>query len=467
MSMDITAKALHAAYRLLSGLAVWGALLPLQLLAALSGRSSLAELRQRMAWDLPRIPDPGPRLLLHAVSAGEMAAARPLLGALAEIQPQVQILLSSGNAAGLALARDICRTIPGSRLLGPLPWDRRRALRRWLKHLRPDLVAVVETELWPELFRACHHLEIPLALVNGRIYPRDLARYRLVRPLMRHTLACASLLGVQDDAEVQRFTAIGAPTQTLRVMGNSKFDAALEASRVPEQGLGAPLLLGVSTHAPEEQWLMRAFGRLRHRHPDLRLVLAPRALNRSHRLLGQARSRGWAATTWSASEGRGDWKLLVMDTFGRLAPCYAAAELVFVGGSLAPRGGHNPLEAAALGRPVLVGPHTDHFRRPVALLEAAGALLQVAGPQELLDTMERLMDDPAHRERMGQAARAVVEANGGAAREYARALVQLMRDNSDTEQALPRDRPADRRFRAPQQSSAPPAVGGTATRGAG
>ncbi len=210
-------------------------------------------------------------------------------------------------------------------------------------------------------------------------------------------------------------------------MGNSKFDAAAEAARTPERNLGVPLLLGVSTHAPEERWLIHGFERLRQRHPNLRLVLAPRALNRAHQLLRQGRARGWVATTWSACEGQGDWELLVMDTFGRLAPCFAAAELVFVGGSLVPRGGHNPLEPAAMGRPILVGPHTDHFQGPVALLKESGALLQVAGPRDLLDTMQPLMNDPARRARMGRSAKAVVEAQRGVARRYAETLTQLMR----------------------------------------
>ncbi|MFN2169631.1 MAG: 3-deoxy-D-manno-octulosonic acid transferase [Anaerolineae bacterium] len=421
-------------YRLLIGFSVWGVLLPLQLLTAISGRSSWSSLRQRMAWGHPpaAVPyiEPGPCILMHAVSAGEMAAVRPILQAIVERQPDLHIYLSTGNQGGMDMAHSICESFPHTTLLGFLPWDRRRALQRWLGRIRPNLVTVVETELWPALFCSCRRLGIPLALVNGRIYPKDRKRYRLVRPLMRRVLGCASVLGVQDRNEQQRFLAVGAPSKRLRVLGNSKFDAALDAAPTPQTVLTTPLLLGVSTHGPEEQWLIRAFQVLQRRHPELLLVLAPRSTIRCGKVLQLGQSLGLDARAWSTGQGRGDWELLVMDVFGRLAPWFAAAEFVFVGGSLVPRGGHNPLEPAAWGRPILIGPHSEHFRGPVALLRSAGALLQVAGPQDLLQALNILMDDPQRRERMGRAARTVVEANGGAAREYADVLMGLMADGA-------------------------------------
>jgi 3-deoxy-D-manno-octulosonic-acid transferase len=419
-------RALLMVYRCLLELAVWCLLVPWELLLGASGRGIPGALCRRLGRGPVPLPGQGPRILVHAVSVGETNAARPLLAAWSEALPGSEMLLTSGNRAGLEVARDLAAGQSCVVPLGLLPWDRQRALNRWLQRLAPDLVVVVETELWPGLFHACAAQRIPLALVNGRLYPRDLAGYRLVRPLMARTLDCAALIGVQNGQERERFIALGADPARIRVLGNSKLDAALTAVCTLARPLEYPFLLGVSTHHPEERWLMRAFQGLRRSRPGLRLVLAPRHPGRTGGLLQAARGRGWRAGAWSRRGEVQDWDVLVLDGFGLLPPWLAHAELVFVGGSLAPHGGHNPLEPAAWGRPLVMGPHTGHFGPEVEFLRAAGGLLQLVRAAELEPALDTLLKDLPRRRCMGERARAALAGRRGAARSYARALAALV-----------------------------------------
>jgi len=419
-----------AIYALAVEIATWGILLPWQLVRALVGRGSWDEVRNRMGWSRP---DPGPsrpRILVHAVSAGEVAAAEPLLRLLGETLPGWDLLLSAGNPTGLQAAEGLARRLPGVGVAGYLPWDRARATRLWVRSVDPRLVVVMETELWPNLFHQCRRLGIRLALINGRIYPRDLPRYRAIRGFMGGVLACADLIGVQNTAERERFLALGAAPERLVVGGNTKFDVQpLAAADPPGRSAradGALLLVGGSTHAPEERWLIAAFADLRQQFPGLRLVLAPRNPGRAPHIARIARARGLSALLESEMTSRREGELILLDRMGRLPIWYARADLAFVGGSLSRHGGHNILEPAAAGCPILVGPYTAHFEDIVTRFRAAEALVQLQGPVELQKALARLLADGGLRRRLAENAQRELSRGRGASRTYLKHLLVLL-----------------------------------------
>lgn len=418
-------------YGLALEVVVWTVMLPWAAVRALLGRSGWDEVGARMGWAPPRFGDGRRRVLVHAVSAGEVAAAEPLLRLLLEALPPAEVLLTTGNRTGLDAVAALAARLPGVRGGGLLPWDRPLAWRRWIGALDPQLVVVMETELWPNFFLACRHARIPLALINGRIYPHDLPRYRLVRGLMKRVLGCADLIGAQDVTEAERFLALGAPRQRLVVGGNTKFDARAAAPArgepLPCRGSdGGLLLVGGSTHAPEERWLLDACASLSKVLPRLRLVLVPRHPQRAARILRSAVALGFRAFRESTSADRGDWDVLVVDRMGGLPTWYGRADLAFVGGTLVRRGGHNILEAAVAGCPILVGPYTAHYAGIVAHFRAYDALVQLEGPAQLPVALRGLLEDGERRRSLAQRALGAAAGGRGAAQIYCTHLVRLL-----------------------------------------
>ncbi len=448
-------RAALAVYDLLAGAAVATALRPAELLLRRLGRASPGDLAERLGRTAP-LPRRShrPRLLIHAVSLGEMRAAAALVWALAAADPAVEVVLSAGNRDARAAAERLRASYQQVLAVRLLPWDRAAAMRGWLAACRPDAVAVVESEIWPWLFVACRELGLPLALVSGRLAPADVWRYRLARGFFSRVLGCAAWIAVQSEAERRRFLRIGAPPDRLLVLGDLKSGAAspppaatgptaaassTAGSRGPSAASGKwaawtaaqdgepPLLVAGSTHAPEERWLLRAMAALR-RDPQPpcslppRLLLAPRRPGRAAAICRLALRHGLRPRRFGAGPGDA-WDVLVLDELGPLAQLYAAGTLAFVGGTLSRHGGHTPLEAAASGLPLLAGPHTAHIAEVAAALERRGALLRLRTGRELPAAWGALLADPARRQRMGEAALAMVAAGRDTAKDYARALL--------------------------------------------
>ena len=371
-----------------------------------------------------------PSIWIHAVSVGEVQAARTLIPGLRDRYPGHRLWLSTTTRTGRAVAAGI-EAVDG---LFYFPLDLPPAVDRVLDRVRPVLFIAVDTELWPNLLRRCARRGVRTMLVNGRISDRSFPRYRLVRRWFRRVLADVDRCCAQSDEAARRLVALGAPVDRVVTTGNLKFDA-LPASRPgppPRDGdlarrmgfAGRPVLMAASTHAGEDGPLLDAFQRLRTRVPDLVLVLAPRHPERGAGVAALAAGRGLVALRRSRMTGDGAERadVVVVDTVGELAALFPEATVVFVGGSLVPVGGHNVIEPAAWGRPVVFGPHMENFAEIAELFLAHRAARRVSRAEELEPVLADLLADAGERAELGTAARSLVEANRGAA---ARSLTEI------------------------------------------
>ncbi len=400
--------------------ALWYPALPLALaLSGAAGEASARRARLGRAWADDGAAACGePRIWAHAASVGEVGALRAVMAGLLGERPGATLVVTTMTAAGRDAAR---RTIPGARahLLAPL--DCRRALRAFLGAIRPTLVLIAETELWPNYFIESRRAGERLAIVNGRISERALGRYRYIRPLLRQALACADLILAQTEDDARRFLALGAPAGRIKVTGNTKFDPASLADAPLRAELAAfapacPLLVAGSTAPGEEQIVIAAWRELRGRFDQLALALAPRHLERIaevEEILRAAQLEYLKASAAEAGAGATP-RVLLLDTMGELRAMYGRAAIAFVGGSLLPgRGGQSLAEPAAAAVPVLFGPFHESQRAVAsALLEArAGAVVRDAA--ELARAAASLLGDEAERLAAGHRARAVVARMAG------------------------------------------------------
>ena len=415
---------------------VWSVLTPLELARVVLGRSTVADLAERLAWNAVPPKRSRYRLLVHAVSAGEMSAAGALVEALSDVLPSSTVLLSSHTTTGRRVARDLER-LPAVESAVLLPWDRRAALRAWFARLEVDAVVFVETEIWPGAYLACADLGRPLVIVSGRLAAHDIWRYRLARPVFAAALETARWVGVQDVPRQAAFRRIGSPAARTEVIGDLKADAAMRpVDPLPpewQQSLagGRPLLVAGSTHAPEERLLVAAFARLRVNWPLLRLVVAPRRVGRTRTLARRLAQPGLRVARWSRGpRPSDDWDILLVDRFGPLRALYRFADIAFIGGTMSRAGGHNVLEAAAAGCAIIVGTNVEDIRSTVDGLDASNAVRRVSGDGDcvarLHDTIEALLANPEVRIGLGRRAKAYVEAQGGVGRRYATRIATVL-----------------------------------------
>jgi 3-deoxy-D-manno-octulosonic-acid transferase len=407
----------YALYLLLS--------IPVQIVRG-KARGYLHTLPERLGRRLPA-PGEGPLVWIHAVSVGEVLAARSLVAPLREALPGARVALSTTTLTGHAIAR---KGLTADVLLFA-PFDLRFAVRRVVGALRPRLLLLVETELWPNLVREARQAGARVAVVNGRLSDRSFPRYRRIRGLLRPLLAQIDLFLMQGPEHAERMLELGAEPSRVRVGGNLKFDA-LEAAEPPEtlrlllDTQGAPLLIAGSTMPGEEALVLQAFRVARARVPALRLVLVPRHPERFGAVTELVAAAGFPCVRRSALRA-GEWRdeVMVLDTMGELAKVYPLATVVFVGGSLVPKGGHNVLEPAVAGRPVVVGPHMENFREIAELFLAAGAIVQVGSAADLGEQLILLLEDEPRRQAIGERARLLVEQQKGAVRRSVEALRAL------------------------------------------
>jgi 3-deoxy-D-manno-octulosonic-acid transferase len=360
----------------------------------------------------------GPRIWLHAVSMGEVAAAAPLVRALRSSHPHHAIVLTTATPTGRARAHALFGAEVDVRYL---PYDLPGAVRRFLNRTQPLAAMIMETELWPNLFTECAQRKVPLVLASARLSAKSVARYRRFSALFRNLFTENVVIAAQTSEDAARFAAIGARRERTHIVGNVKFDiaidpAAIAAAKEFKEQLSGERLVWVagSTHAGEEEQMLDAHAILCTEFPSALLILAPRHPNRFDAVAALLTRRGCRFVRRSAGAAIApDAQILLADTVGELVMFYASAEAAFVGGSLAPIGGHNLLEPAALGVPVLAGPSEFNAPDIAALLSREGALHRAAGAPELAAALCRLFGDPAERQRVGALARAAVELNRG------------------------------------------------------
>ncbi len=408
--------------------------------------------RERWGERLGHIPDlpARPRLWVHAVSVGETIAAAPLARAWQARHPDWTVLVTTTTPTGSAQVR---------RLFGDtvehvyLPLDLPGAVRRFFAHAQPTLGVIMETELWPNLFAEAARQGIPLMLANARLSERSMRGYAKVRGLVRPTLGHLRLIAARGPDDADRFVALGAEPDKVEALGNLKFDLEVAADALERGqawrvafGQDRPVWIAASTHPGEDEQVLAAHREVLERHPDALLLLAPRHPERAEAVAGLAESRGFEAMRRSSLSpspqpfgpsspalpasvpeapsgcgpreptGRGgkDRSIFIIDTLGELMDFYAASDLAFVGGSLVPHGGHNPLEPAALGLPVLTGPHRFNFSELYAAMLEAGAAREVVDAGVLGETVSELLGDATARQAMGEAGTALIARHRGA-----------------------------------------------------
>lgn len=372
---------------------------------------------------------------VHAVSVGEMLAARPLIEALRRADPQTPVVLSTITPGGYKVASSQIGE-DGAAIYFPL--DLRGCVRRALKAIRPKALLLMESELWPTMIRLANEERIPVAVVNGRISSRAWPRYRMASPWLPGLWNRISLLLMQSQADGDRMLQLGAPSEKVRVTGNLKWDAAARpnpeaiyalASRLGLDGR-APLIVAGSTHRGEEAAVLQSFKHLLTLQPETRLILAPRHLERLAEVEGLVRRAGLASIRLSQSANlqhmQTAWQVGLVDTFGQLPLYYALAAVVFIGGSLIPHGGQNPLEAAGLGKPVLFGPFMHNFEAIAHELLGNRAACRVDNSRDLSVLFEELLTDAPNAEAMGRRAQALVEQHRGAAQRTLDALKPIL-----------------------------------------
>ena len=406
--------------------ALYSVLLRLGLLAylpAFLARRRRAGYQRDVAQRLGRLGEglpPEPRCWVHAVSVGESAAAVPLVEGIRARWPELGIVVSTITPTG---ARIVGERLAGTATHRYFPIDLPGPVRRALDAARPRFFIAIETELWPNFLRALARRRIPAMIANGRISDRSFRRYRWVRGLMRRVLANVSVFAMQTEEDARRIIALGAPPSRVVVTGNLKSDLVPEpAGDDPvawrerlRLGADARLWIAGSTHRGEEVVVLDAFLRARTRCPDLALLLAPRHPERAGEVEELVRERGLTAARRSRlADDAPPGAVVILDTVGELAALYALAEVVFVGGSLVPIGGHNVLEPAMRGKPVLVGPHMSNFREGAELLQRSGGGLVVKDGPELERELARLLEDRGLARRMGEAAREAFAGRQGA-----------------------------------------------------
>jgi 3-deoxy-D-manno-octulosonic-acid transferase len=356
---------------------------------------------------------------VHAVSVGETIASVPLVRQLQASYPDTPIVMTTTTPTGAervrALLGDVVTHVYS-------PYDLPGVLRRFMRRFNPQLLIIVETELWPNMIHACHRAHVPVVLANARLSAKSAAGYARAAWLSAPMLQELSVVAVQTKTEAQRFVALGLPPERAVVTGNIKFDMQLDEQARDKAGkwrqswcVGRHCWIAASTHEGEDEIILAAHKSLLRQYPSLLLILVPRHPERFTLVAQNAQRGGFAVHRLSAGPDlAGDTTVVVGDTMGDLLALFGVADIAFVGGSLIPRGGHNVLEPALWSMPVLSGPHVFNFQEIAELMQAAGGLQLTADAAELERAIATLLADDARRAEVGRQAFSVVEQNRGA-----------------------------------------------------
>jgi len=354
---------------------------------------------------------------LHCASVGEVNVAKPLVRELKKRHPEIELNVSTTTMAGRENAE---KTWPGARV-HYWPFDFGFAVRRAIRRVRPDVIVLIELEVWPNFVRIAERKKIPIVIANGRVSHRAFRRYRRLGWYFRSIFRRLPKVGAQSDGVAQRLVELGVPMANVTVTGNLKYDAELAfdpvAARSELRSLWGVkederLLVGGSTHDPEETILVETYLQLKAMEPGLRLLIAPRHLERVSDVVELITKAGLTLSRRSQPNPGGE--VLLLDTVGELAKTYAASDVVFIGGTFCARGGQNPLEPAAVGKPIVGGPSVANFQEVVDELAAAGGMRVLAEPADLAHAVLDFVRDPERAKESGAKAKQVLERGKGA-----------------------------------------------------
>ena len=378
---------------------------------------------------------------VHAASVGEVFCSVSLLKRMKKEFPHREIVMTTMTSTGKRAAET---SLPEANAVFLVPMDHPLILRRAMNNLRPGLLLIAETELWPNLLRTCGKKGIPIILFNGRISQKSFRRYHLFQFFFEGCLKFISLFLMQTEEDRLRIQKLGAESRKTRVVGNIKFDQSFPSSTQEKSnelagslGLrgGETLLIAGSTHSGEEEILISAFKDLRKINPQLILLLAPRHLDRLEEVekLLRRESVSWERRTSfsSRTKEKAVGEVILLDTMGELMSLYRLGTIVFIGGSLVPVGGHNPLEPLFFRKPVLFGPHMFHFSEIAQQLTEAKGAIQVKGREELFLHLKRLLSDESARRELGEKGFRFLEKHQGATKRILEEIRPFLKDISD------------------------------------
>jgi 3-deoxy-D-manno-octulosonic-acid transferase len=415
-------------------------LLPWFAIDAFRTRKYITGLSQRLG-KLPKIAsDNRPLIWLHCVSVGETQAARPLVRALLDRFPSYRLVISTTTVTGQKIAKEAFGRDAAAVFYFPIDWA--WTVRRVMRTLQPAAVLIMETELWPHLLRECHRRAIPVGLINGRISMTSFGRYRMIRPFIGGVLAHFSVALMQSEQDAERIRDLGMPAERILMPGNLKFDSA--ESSIDESVMShlrdrfgfdqaVRLIVAASTHDPEEQVVIDAFRQIKNSQPPYqpRLLIAPRHPERFSEVVSLLQASGltWARRSAAARTEDRECEVVLLDTIGELRAIYPLADIAFVGGSIAPHGGHNVLEPATRGVCVVTGAHTHNFAAITKAMLSENAIVQLpesAGSAELGKTLDHLLSNDALRQNIGQRAALVCDKNRGATEQTLQTIAHLL-----------------------------------------
>jgi len=405
VNADLKAGLLRSCYVILSYLLV-PVVFAFLIKKGFSNRGYWQRLEERLGAGQARSDTPS--IWVHAVSVGEVQAAAPLIWLLMELKPGVPVIITTMTPTGA----DRARALFGDTVMHSfVPYDLPGAVKRFFDRFDPRLAIIMETEIWPNLYHECGRRGIPLVMANARVSARSVKKYRLLVELFRQTLSHGIVIAAQSKQDANRFLSIGSNPLRTHVVGNIKFGFELPAG-VEEQGKAyrkahapdRPVWLAASTHEGEEELVLEAHRRLLERNPGTLLILVPRHPERFDGVAAMLEKAGFESRRRSLGEAPGaKTEVLLVDTLGELMMFYAASDVAFVGGSLVPVGGHNLLEPAFLGVPVVVGPHNFNAPDVTELFLQAGAMRVVEGPAALATEVQELFENPAARAQLAAA----------------------------------------------------------------
>jgi len=377
---------------------------------------------------------------VHAVSVGEAMAVRGLVGSLKKVFPGRRLVLSSVTPTGNKVIRDFACE---NDFVTYLPLDFSFITEKVVKEIYPSLVVIAETELWPNFILSLSKRGIPVLVVNARISDRSFRGYRLIRGLLKLVLNRISFFCAQSESDARRLEALGVDKERISVTGNMKFDAMDCVSSLPAEeaaaaalrsslGIkpGEKLLVAGSTHPGEEEIVLSVYKKLLSRFPGSKLLLAPRHPHRAAEVISLVLKYGFdpfRASQLGAGKVPSGNAVFVLDSVGRLKSFYAASDMVFVGGSLVKKGGHNIIEPACFAKPVICGRHMFNFRDIAELFLKSGACISVATPQELEKAIDGLASDPSAAAELGKKARNIVVENQGATLKNLECIKKLLK----------------------------------------